>query len=236
MIPLGDSVPRRRFPWVTYTLIAINVLVFLIELSYGPHVTKLFYRYGVVPARLAQWRQDPTVLLTLITSQFLHGGWYHIIGNMIYLWIFGDNVEDQMGHGRYLVFYLLSGIIAALVQSAMMPSQMQVPLIGASGAISGVLGAYMLFFPAGRVFLGIPLFLFLYIIDVPAVVALGYWFISQYLNGLLALASGAFQYGGVAWWAHVGGFVAGLVLGPVFREHRPRYYFVFDYDRMRSGK
>ncbi len=232
MIPLGDSVPRRRFPWVTYTLIAINVLVFFIELSYGKRVTLLFQEYGVIPARLWTWQAHPAVLLTLITSQFLHGGWYHIIGNMIYLWIFGDNVEDQMGHVRYLIFYLLSGIIAALVQAAMTPTS-TVPLIGASGAISGVLGAYMLFFPTGRVFLGVPLFFFIYVIDLPAVIALGYWFISQYLNGLLTLATNAFQYGGVAWWAHVGGFVAGLILGPVFRERRPRYFFVHDYDRMR---
>ena len=235
MIPLGDSVPRRRFPWITYTLIALNVLVFLIELSYGRRVTILFHKYGVVPAQLWHWQQNPAVLLTLITSQFLHGGWYHIIGNMIYLWIFGDNVEDQMGYGRYLLFYLISGVIAALVQAAMTPMS-TVPLIGASGAISGVLGAYMLFFPRGKVFLGIPLFFFLYIVDVPAVIALGYWFISQYLNGLLSLAanaSGAFQYGGVAWWAHVGGFVAGLALGPLFRERHPAYFFPYDYDRMR---
>ncbi len=232
MIPLGDSVPRRRFPWVTYSLIVINVLVFLVELSYGPRVQILFQKYGVIPVRLWQWQQNPEVLLTLLTSQFLHGGWYHIIGNMIYLWIFGDNVEDQLGHGKYLGFYLLSGVLAALVQSAMTPMS-TIPSIGASGAISGVLGAYMLFFPTGRVVLGVPLFFFLYLFEVPAVVALGYWFISQYLNGLFALATGALQVGGVAWWAHIGGFIAGMILGPILRERRPPYYFVYDYDRMR---
>ncbi len=232
MIPLGDSVPRRRFPWVTYTLIAINVIVFLIELRYGPRVQVLFQRYGVIPVRLWSWPEQPEVLLTLITSQFLHGGWYHIIGNMIYLWIFGDNVEDQMGHGRYLVFYLLSGVLAALAQAFMTPTS-TIPSIGASGAISGVLGAYMLFFPNARVVLGIPIFFYLSVVEIPAFIALGYWFISQYLNGLLALATGALEVGGVAWWAHIGGFVAGLILGPLFRERRPRYYFVYDYDRMR---
>jgi len=232
MIPLGDSVPRRRFPWVTYTLIAINVIVFLIELRYGPEVRTLFERYGVIPVRLWRWTEQPEVLLTLITSQFLHGGWYHIIGNMVYLWIFGDNVEDQMGHLRYLVFYLLSGVLAALAQAFMTPTS-TIPSIGASGAISGVLGAYMIFFPTGRVVLGVPIFFYLTFVEIPAVVALGYWFLSQYLNGLLALATGALQIGGVAWWAHIGGFVAGVILGPLFRERRPPYYFVYDYDRMR---
>ncbi len=232
MIPLGDSVPRRRFPWVTYTLIAINVFIFLIELRYGPEVRVLFERYGVIPARLWRWTEQPEVLLTLITSQFLHGGWYHIIGNMVYLWIFGDNVEDQMGHLRYLVFYLLSGVLAALAQAFMTPTS-TIPSIGASGAISGVLGAYMIFFPTSRVVLGVPIFFYFTLVEIPAMIALGYWFLSQYLNGLLALATGALQVGGVAWWAHIGGFVAGLILGPIFRERRPPYYFVYDYDRMR---
>ncbi len=231
MIPLGDSVPRRRFPWITYSLIAINIFVFLIELRYGPQVRVLFERYGVIPVRLWQWHQDPTVLLTLFTSQFLHGGWYHIIGNMIYLWIFGDNVEDQLGHGKYLFFYLISGALAAVAQALMTPTS-TIPSIGASGAISGVLGAYMVFFPTGRVIMGIPLFIFMYLYELPAAVALGFWFISQYLNGLFALATGALQVGGVAWWAHIGGFVVGVVLGPLLRERRPRYYFAYDYDRM----
>lgn len=232
MIPLGDSVPRRRFPWVTYTLIAINVLVFLMELRYGPQVQTLFFRYGVVPRRLWLWPTHPAVLLTLFTSQFLHGGWYHIIGNMIYLWIFGDNVEDQMGHGKYLVFYLLAGALAGVAQALMTPTS-TIPSIGASGAISGVLGAYLIFFPTARVILGIPLFFFMYLFELPAVIALGYWFISQYLNGLFALATGALQVGGVAWWAHIGGFIVGLILAPILRERQPRYYFVYDYDRMR---
>jgi len=232
MIPLGDSVPRRRFPWVTYTLIAINVVVFLIEVNYGPRVQILFQRYGVIPVRLWNWPENPAVLWTLITSQFLHGGWYHIFGNMLFLWIFGDNVEDQLGHLRYLAFYLIAGIVAALTQAAMMPTS-TIPSIGASGAISGVLGAYIVFFPRGKVVLVIPLFLFPYIIDVPAVVFLGYWFISQTLNGLFSLTTGALEVGGVAWWAHVGGFVTGLILGPLLRERQPKYYFPFDYDRMR---
>lgn len=232
MIPLGDSVPRRRFPWVTYTLIAVNVIVFLAELRMGPGVQALFYRYGVIPLRLWHGLTRPDVLVTLFTSQFLHAGWYHIIGNMLFLWIFGDNVEDQMGHGRYLVFYLFAGALAGLVQAFMTPTS-TVPSIGASGAISGVLGAYMVFFPTARVVLGVPLFFFMYLWELPAAIVLGFWFISQYLNGLFALAAGALQVGGVAWWAHVGGFVVGLILGPVLRERRPRYYSVYDYDRMR---
>ncbi len=231
MIPLGDSVPRRRFPWVTYTLILLNVMVFLVELGYGPNSQVLFLHYGVVPVRLWHWPQHPAVLLTLITSQFLHGGWYHILGNMLFLWIFGDNVEDQLGHIRYLGFYLFAGIVAALTQAAMTPAA-TIPSIGASGAISGVLGAYIVFFPRGRVTLLVPLFLLPYMFDVPAVVFLGYWFVSQYLNGLFSLSRGALEIGGVAWWAHVGGFVTGLILGPLLRERQPRYYFPFDYDRM----
>jgi len=231
MIPLGDSVPRRRFPWVTYSLIAINVIVFLVELSYGPRVQVLFQRYGVVPIRLWSWGAHPAVLLTLITSQFLHGGWYHIIGNMIYLWIFGDNVEDQLGSLRYLVFYLVAGVLAALAQAAVAPTS-TIPSIGASGAISGVLGAYLLFFPTARVILGVPLFFFLYVFELPAIIVLGFWFLSQYLNGLFVLAVGALQAGGVAWWAHIGGFIAGMILGPLMRQRRPRYYFSYDYDRM----
>ena len=172
MIPLGDSTPCRRTPFVTYLLIGLNIFFFMVELSQGPHLQAFLVRWGAIPARLAMWPRDPTVLITLVTSMFLHGGWLHLIGNMIYLWIFGDNVEDRLGHVRYIFFYLAGGIFAGLVQAWFTPGS-RIPAIGASGAVAAVLGAYLLFFPAARVLVGIPLFFWFEVFAVPAILCWG---------------------------------------------------------------
>lgn len=222
MIPLGDSLSTRRYPVVTYLLILANIFGFFIELAQGPHLNRFLLRYGVVPVRIAQWQAHPWVLLTLITAQFLHGGWVHLIGNMIYLWIFGDNVEDELGHSRFLLLYLLSGVLGNVLQ-VLFSLDARIPAIGASGAVAGILGAYLLLYPRARVFFAIPLFFWFEVVSIPAVIALGFWFITQFFNGLASLAFATVQVGGVAWWAHVGGFLSGMLLGRVLRRPRPRY-------------
>jgi membrane associated rhomboid family serine protease len=211
MIPLRDVIPSRTTPFVTIGIIALNVLAFWFELSLSPNTRQLFLRaYGVVPADFA-W-------LTLFSSMFLHGGWLHIIGNMWYLWIFGDNVEDRLGHGRYLVFYLLCGAVAALAQTLVNPDS-YVPTIGASGSIAGVMGAYFVLYPRSRVLTLIPLFIFIEIIEIPALFFLGFWFLMQLFSGAGSIAQTTGTQGGIAFWAHVAGFLAGL--GGVFIFRRP---------------
>jgi len=221
MIPLKDDIPSRSFPLFNILLIIANIVVFFYELTLSPLRLRLFfYQYGVVPYYL--WQFD-LPLRNLLTSMFLHGGWVHLLGNMLYLWIFGDNVEDRMGHFRYLIFYILAGIFASLVQSLVSPFS-KVPMIGASGAISGVLGAYLVFFPYARVLTLVPLFFFINIIAIPAFVFIPFWFLLQLFNGILSLpASFAGRGGGVAWFAHIGGFIFGLVFAKIFC--RKRYYY-----------
>ena len=234
MIPIADNVPAHRKPFVTWTLIGINVLAFLYELALGPWLEPFLFEWGLVPKAFTDWLADPTnpqlmpVLLTVFTSMFLHGGVAHLVGNMLFLWIFGDNVEDNMGPGRYLGFYLLCGVIAGLAQVAVNPNSL-IPGIGASGAISGVLAAYLLLYPRAVVSLAIPLFFFFPIIDVPAVVMIVLWFLTQFTNGLAALTIQTAETGGVAWWAHIGGFVAGLVLVFLFRNPRPHRRRLYDW-------
>ena len=245
MIPIGDSVRSRTFPYVNLILIAINVLVFLYELTLGifpsavfrdlpqlgffSELDVFFFEWGSTPACLGDRfgfnsDADPrevaalcslsdNVLLTPFTSMFVHGGWLHLIGNMIFLWVFGDNVEDAMGHARYAVFYLIAGLAATAAHVAVNQGDL-VPAIGASGAIAGVLGAYLILYPRATVTAILPIFILFWIpFHVPAVFLIGLWFVLQLLNGVAALAAtdvvGA---GGVAWFAHIGGFVAGLVL------------------------
>lgn len=226
MIPLHDDNPTRIRPVVTITLIVLNVAVFLWELSLGPEgLQRAAYALGVVPAVLFdQARLDPALAvvpaeLTLLTSMFLHGGWMHLIGNMLYLWIFGNNIEDAMGHGRFILFYLLSGLAAALAQAWMFP-EARIPMIGASGAVSGVLGAYLLLYPHARVLVGIPLGFYLHTVYLPAMLVLGFWFLLQVFNS--AAATGG--EGGVAWYAHIGGFIAGMVLIPIFKYRHVRFF------------
>jgi membrane associated rhomboid family serine protease len=191
-------------PFVTVGLIVVNALVFLYQVTLGPAELRLFVAsYAVVPA----WFWWPS----LVTSQFLHGGWMHIIFNMLYLWIFGDNVEDRLGHGRYLVFYLFAGAAAAMLQVLFQPYSL-VPMVGASGAIAGVMGAYFVLYPQSRVLTAIFVFLFFDLVEIPAVFFLGIWFLMQLLSGVGSLGSNA-NSGGVAFWAHVGGFVIGAAAG-----------------------
>ena len=211
MIPLRDVIPTRTTPHVTITLVVVNVLVFLYQLSLGEAANQFVFEYGLVPAYFA-W-------VNVLTSMFLHGGLMHAGGNMLYLWIFGDNVEDRMGHGRFLVFYLLCGVAAALAQTMINPNS-AIPMVGASGAIAGVMGAYFVLHPHSRIVTLLPLGFFTQIVEIPAIFYLGFWFLLQFLSGLGSLAdSGARSGGGVAFWAHIAGFAAGLV--GVFLFRRP---------------
>jgi membrane associated rhomboid family serine protease len=209
VIPLRDIIPSRSTPYITITIIALNALAWLFELSL-PHDTlnEFLTIYGVVPAYFAP--------ATLITSMFLHGSWSHVLGNMWYLWIFGDNVEDRVGHGRFIVFYLLCGIAAALGQVAVDPNS-TLPTIGASGAIAGVMGAYFVLYPRSRVLTLIP-WIFLQIVELPAIVLLGFWFVMQLFSaGTIAMTTTS-QGGGVAFAAHVVGFLVGMAGVFVFRK------------------
>ncbi|MBN1247871.1 MAG: rhomboid family intramembrane serine protease [Anaerolineae bacterium] len=219
MFPLRDDVPSRQFPLVTVSLVVLNVAIFLVEALMGSSATMLTETFGIVPARLTTQWQNPMVLLTLFTSMYLHGGWAHLIGNMWYLWIFGDNVEDRMGRIPFFIFYTLAGLVAGLLQVAAAPRS-TIPMIGASGAIAGVLGAYLVLYPRARVSTLVPVFYFIRIVWLPAIIVLGGWFLIQLLNGLASI-SVVMQTGGVAWWAHIGGFVAGIVLLPIFRRREP---------------
>ena len=230
MFPIRDDAPRYSTPYVTYFIIALNVLGFVFELSLGLNSQAfkgLIYQFGVVPRRFelalsgAHGYSLPALSLTVLTSMFLHGGWLHIIGNMWFLWIFGDNVEDYLGHIKYLLFYLLSGCAAGVAYILLDASSNQ-PTIGASGAIAGVMGAYFLLYPKARVLTLVFLIVFVTFWWLPAWVFLGYWFVLQFLSGT-ATSLGAQNAGGVAFWAHVGGFVAGILLIKLLPE-RPRRY------------
>ena len=210
MIPLRDIIPSRTTPFVTILLIAINVLVFLFQLSLGKGVEDFVRTWGVVPASFS--------IASLFTSMFLHGGILHVAGNMLYLWIFGDNVEDRMGHGRFIVFYLGCGVAAALAQIYVDPSS-SIPMVGASGAIAGVMGAYFVLYPHSRIVTLVPIFIFIQIIEVPAIFFLGIWFLMQFLSGVGSIATAADgASGGIAFWAHAAGFIAGLVGVMVFKR------------------
>jgi membrane associated rhomboid family serine protease len=223
MIPLKDDIPSRTFPLITITLIVVNSIVFLYEVSLGNGLTAFISRYSIIPLRFFNphyFREDvfSGVLVPLCTHMFLHGGWFHVMGNMLYLWIFGDNVEDRMGHLRYLVFYFLCGFASGVMQLFMFPSS-QLPMIGASGAIAGVMGGYLLLYPYARV---VTLFFFLFFVEVvrvPALFFLGFWFIIQFFSGSFSLSFDTAG-GGVAWWAHIGGFLCGAFLVIPFRRRK----------------
>jgi len=214
VLPLRDFIPTRRFPVLTVSIIVVNIIAFAYELlaEAGGALEQTFYTMGVVPFDVTH-NFGPAVALSFITSMFLHGGYMHIVGNMLYLWIFGNNVEDSMGRLRFLIFYLLTGSIASVAQVLASPNS-HIPTIGASGAIAGVLGAYIVLFPNARVQTLIFLGYFVRATQLPALLVLGFWFVLQLFNGLLAF--GMTQMGGVAWFAHVGGFVAGLLLVRLF--------------------
>ena len=223
MIPLRDDNPRRTFPIVTYLLVAVNVLAFVWELSLGRNLDRALFDIAFIPARYwlpGNWVFD---LLTIVTSMFLHGGLMHIGSNMLYLWIFGDNIEDRLGHFRYLLFYLLCGFLATFAHAMFSPGS-RIPAIGASGAIAGVLGAYLILYPHARVMTLIPIFFFITVRQLPAIFILGFWFILQLFVGVGSLGvRDAQDMGGVAYWAHIGGFVAGMALIGLFGGfRRPR--------------
>lgn len=219
MIPLRDDNPTTLTPVVTVSLIVLNCVVFLYQVSLGPAEERFVLDYAAIPADLLHARslvgeRHMIPEVTVLTSMFLHGGVLHLGGNMLYLWIFGNNIEDVMGHGRFIVFYLLAGLAAAFAHAVTAPTS-TVPMIGASGAISGVLGAYLLLFPKAHVQVLILLGLFTRIVYVPAVWVLGFWIVVQVLNGVFSVGGPG---GGVAWFAHIGGFVAGLALIKVFQR------------------
>ena len=231
MIPFRDNIPSRSFPVVNISIILVNVFVFLYELSLGRHLESFITQYGVVPAAVFAWPQSDlplkAIALPFLTSMFLHGGWLHLIGNMWYLWIFGDNIEDRLGHLTYLIFYLLCGFGAGIVHT-ILNYDVTVPSIGASGAIAGVLGAYAVSYPFAKVATLVPIFFFLTVIDIPAILVLGFWFVLQFLYGATSLAAVTPNTGGVAWWAHVGGFIVGMILVGLFpRKDRPRYEYTW---------
>lgn len=222
LFPFRDNNPTRLTPVVTMALIGINALVFLYQLALPGHAGERFvYTFGMIPAVLFGYAALPPSLAeipswaTIFTSMFLHGGLMHIAGNMLFLWVFGNNVEDAMGHARFIVFYLLCGVAAALTQGFSDPSS-QIPMIGASGAISGVLGAYLILHPRAEVHTLLFLGIFIRVIELPAMIVLGLWFGLQVLSALVASGEG----GGIAFLAHIGGFIAGAILIPLFRDKR----------------
>jgi len=224
MFPIRDNIHSRSFPIVNWLLIIINGVVFFLEWSLSPdELTNFINSFALTPALVSL--SDPISILPFFTHMFLHGSWVHIISNLWILFIFGDNVEDRMGSLKYLVFYLMGGIAAALVQF-FLTSDPTLPMVGASGAIAAVMGAYLLFFPRARVHTFIPVFIFPWFIQVPSVIFLGLWFVTQLFSGVLTLApQTASAEGGVAWWAHIGGFAFGLVMAGVFASRKkPRTY------------
>ncbi|MFN7953701.1 MAG: rhomboid family intramembrane serine protease [bacterium] len=232
MFPLRDTVPSRSVPVVTWTLLVLNAVAWL----YEPMVFDRLHgvrtidpafmsRYGLVPLKFFWYGEAHPFdwwgrFSPILTSMFLHASWMHFLGNMLFLWIFGDNVEDRLGKPRFVLFYLLCGTVAALIQTYLVPRS-GVPMVGASGAIAGVLGSYFLFFPRARVLTVVPIFFFIQVIEIPAFFFLGFWFLMQFLSGA-ATVGDAGNGGGVAFGAHVGGFLAGLVLGPLLARRTAR--------------
>jgi membrane associated rhomboid family serine protease len=231
MFPIRDDQPSYSVPFVTWFLIALNLLIFLFQATLDPGGFELFVRqFGVVPSHVATFLSGspryplPAIVIPLFTSMFLHGSWVHVLGNMWFLYIFGDNVEDYLGHFKYLLFYLGAGLIAMITQLVIYLHS-NVPTVGASGAIAGVLGAYFILYPRARVLT----WFFVFVFYVPAWVMLGYWFVLQFLSGAatLTLANAGHDVGGVAVWAHVGGFVAGALMIKAFPERRRRSPYAY---------
>lgn len=231
MLPLKDDQPRYSTPVVNYLLIAANVAVFLFQATMSPRMADQFARvYGMVPQHLALFLSGssrytlPDVVIPFFTSMFLHAGLEHVAGNMLFLWIFGDNVEDYLGHFSYLVFYLLSGLLAMMTQVVVYPHS-TIPTVGASGAIAGVLGAYFLLYPRARVLT----WFFVFVIYIPAWFVLGEWFVLQFLSGaeMLSMGRTSRDVGGVAFWAHIGGFISGMIMIKLFPERARRYPYAY---------
>ena len=230
MIPIRDTIQSEKTPVVTYFIMVINLLTFGYELSLDYRVDQLIMEYGLIPIRdFYMIFHDPIFIVSFlrssITSMFLHGGWIHIIGNLYFLWLFGDNVEDRLGHLRFIIFYILCGIGGALLQSYMHPLS-QTPMIGASGAISGILGAYLLFYPYAKIIMMVPLFAFYPIFfEIPAILFIVVWVVEQLYSGMLEISALGGTAGGVAWWCHLGGFSTGIILALILKPkvRRKRY-------------
>ena len=227
MIPLRDNIRSRTVPFVSYAFIGINILVFLFEITLGAGVDRFVGAFGVVPERTIYILfQAPEYIhlavIPLFTSMFMHGGWFHLLGNVLFLYIFGDNIEDTLGHFRYAVFYIGCGVAASLIHLATHPAS-TIPTIGASGAIAGIMGAYFLLFPGSRIVTLVPFFFFIQLIEVPAFVFLGIWFLIQFLSGFFSFAVSS-ELSRIAWWAHIGGFAVGAG------------YVLLRYERLRSRR
>lgn len=228
MFPLRDSQPSGSLAIVTHLIIAINVVVFLFEISLGDHGLEVFLKnFGLVPLLFFQ-QFGPYEIFTLFSCMFLHGGWMHLISNMWALFIFGDNIEDKLGHFGYLFFYLACGVCAGLTQ-VFISQTSAIPTVGASGAIAGVLGGYIISYPTARVLTAIPIFFIIRLIEVPAAVYLGFWFVSQAFTGFASIAREPGEEGGIAWWAHIGGFVAGTILVKIMSYRKQNSSQTLDY-------
>jgi membrane associated rhomboid family serine protease len=229
MFPIRDNVPSRTFPVVTVLLIVVNTVIFIYEVALGSrNLSGFVSQNALIPNQITSYfsgpaSPSPRVFLPFFTAMFLHGGWLHLIGNMWFLWIFGDNVEDRLGHFRFAVFYLLCGLLGNVAHYALNTAS-PLPSLGASGAIAGVLGAYVLSYPGARVLVLLPIFFFIQFVELPALVVLGFWFILQFLNGAASVVASS-EGGGVAWWAHIGGFLGGMAIFNLFRP-RPRSWYV----------
>jgi membrane associated rhomboid family serine protease len=231
LIPLKNMDPRRSLPIITLIIIAVNIAVFLYQLSLGPQAADAFVRtWGLVPSKLqfalsGRHYSLENALIPIFTCMFLHGGFLHILGNMWFLWIFGSNLEDRVGAPSYLLIYFVCGIVSGITQAAFSWGS-HIPSIGASGAISGVLGAYIVLFPSSRILTLVPLFIIWFTVRVPAVVFIGLWFVMQFFSGVQSLGARAASMGGVAWWAHIGGFLFGVLLAQIMRpRQRPVQYY-----------
>ncbi len=218
MFPIRDSIPSRNFPILTIALIVMNALIFFYEFYLGDRLGDFIRRYGLIPDNFFFYTETHQGGLVerygpFFTSMFLHGGWMHVISNMWYLWIFGDNIEDRLGRGRFFIFYILCGL-AAGVAHLLLNADSKIPTVGASGAIAGIMGAYVVLYPRARVQTLIPIFIFIQFIEIPAFFFLGFWVLLQFFQGTASLMSA--DSGGVAWWAHLGGFVFGAVFVKLF--------------------
>jgi hypothetical protein len=235
MIPIRDANPSSGTPVVNYAIIAACTLSFLFELSLGRHLQGFLMHYGLVPAQVLTPQPGSGFGLSrqaipFFSSIFLHGGWLHLIGNMWILYIFGDNVESHLGHARYLAFYVMSGLMAGFIHVVTNLGS-TVPTIGASGAVAGVMGAYFILYPRARVLAFIPIFFFFTLMEVPAYIFLGFWFLLQFFSGTFSLFAGTQDFTGIAWWAHIGGFLAGIVVLKLLSPPRNYRRESFDYWR-----
>ncbi len=221
MIPFKDDNPTTIFPFVTIGLIAVNTIIFILQIFYPSDPRQVVFAYGAIPNYLLTFKTVQPIhpVLTVFTSMFMHGGFFHLAGNMLYLWIFGNNIEDKLGHVRFIIFYILSGIVAAYSHAITEPSSM-LPMIGASGAVSGILGAYLLLFPHARVYTLIFFGFFVRVVRLPAIFIIGFWIVIQFINGILS--KGVANHGGVAWFAHIGGFAFGILMIKIFLGFKRR--------------